>query len=135
MTHQTKPNSWIYQDAASTQLSYALQIDPAPFTVSIPGQNPVTGSLEFVLTNTTGNTVSVTSVAFILTIGSTSDCITATSAGISTSVNDTVNWNVTGPASPVTDGTATYTLLPTSGNPFDLAAGASVVVQIFGFQT
>lgn len=136
MKHQTKPNSWVYQDAASTTiLSYALQIDPAPFTVSIPDQNPVTGSLEFVVTNPTGSTVTVTSVAFTLTVGSDSDCITATTADISTSVNDTANWNVEGPSSPVTSGTATYTLEPASGQPYDLPAGASVVVQIFGFQT
>ena len=136
MKHQTKPNSWIIQDAAATtQLSYALQIDPAPFTVSIPGESPVIGSLEFVVTNPTGSTINVTSVAFSLTIGDASNCITQTTAGIATSSNDTVNWNVIGPASPVTSGTATYTLQPSSGNPFPLPAGASVVVQIFGFQT
>jgi len=136
MKHQTKPNSWIYQDtAATTQLSYALQIDPAPFTVSIPGQNPVIGSLEFVVTNPTGSTINVTSVAFNLPVGSASDCITQTTSGILTASNDTVNWNIVGPASPVTSGIATYTLQPASGNPFPLPAGASVVVQIFGFQT
>ncbi len=136
MKHETKPNSWIFQDTASTtQLSYALQIDPAPFTVSIPGESPVIGSMEFVVTNPTNSTINVTSVAFSLTIGDASNCITQTTAGISTSSNDTVNWNVIGPASPVTSGTATYTLQPSSGNPFPLPAGASVVVQIFGFQT
>ncbi len=136
MKHQTKPNSWIYQDAASTtQLSYALQIDPAPFTVSIPGENPVIGSLEFVVTNPTSQAINVTSVAFSLLIGSTSNCITQSTAGILTTSNDTVNWNIIGPPSPVTSGTATYTLQPSSGSPFSLPAGASVVVQIFGFQT
>ncbi len=136
MRYQSKPNSWVYQDAdPTTTLSYALQIDPAPFTVSIPGENPVTGSLEFVITNGTSATVTVTSVAFTLTVGSDSNCITATTAGISTSVNDSDNWNVIGPSSPVTNDPATYTLEPSSGQPYDLPAGASVVVQIFGFQT
>lgn len=136
MTHPNKPNSWVYQDTDSTtQLSYALQINPAPFTVSIPSQNPVIGSLEFVVTNTSGGDLDVTSVTFPLLVGSTSDCITQGTAGISTSVNDNVNWNVVGPASPVTDGTANYVLQPTSGNPFSLPDGASLVVQIFGFQT
>jgi len=136
MKHQTKPNSWIYQDAAATtQLSYALQIDPAPFTVSIPGGNPVIGSLEFVVTNPTSSAIDVTSVAFNLTIGSTSDCIAQTSAGISTTSNDTVNWSIIEPPSPVTSGIATYTLQPSSGNPYSLPAGASVVVQLYGFQT
>ncbi len=136
MKHQTKPNSWVYQDTDSTtQLSYALQIDPAPFTVSIPDENPVYGSLEFVVTNPKSYTVTVTSVAFTLTVGSSSDCITGNTDDISTSVNDSVNWNVVGPASPVSSGPATYTLEPASGNPYDLPAGASVVVQIFGFQT
>lgn len=136
MKHQTKPNSWVYQDATSTtQLSYALQIDPAPFTVSIPGESPVIGSLEFVVTNPTNSAIKVTSVAFNLTIGSTSNCITQTTAGILTTSNDTVNWNIIAPPSPVTSGTATYTLQPSSGSPFSLPAGASVVVQIFGFQT
>lgn len=136
MTHQSKPNSWVYQDAASsTLLSYALQINPAPFTVSIANENSVTGSLEFVVTNGTTSTVTVTSVTFTLAVGPTSDCITQTTGDISTSVNDSVNWNVVGPSSPVTNGPATYTLEPSSGNPYSLPAGASVVVQIFGFQT
>jgi len=135
MTHQTKPNSWVFQDAASTLLSYALQINPAPFTVSIPNENPVTGSLEFVITNGTGSPLSVTYVEFIIQAGTNSDCITQSTADILTSVNDSVNWNVVGPSSPVTNGPATYTLEPTSGQPYSLPAGASVVVQIFGFQT
>ena len=136
MRYQSKPNSWVYQDAdPTTTLSYALQINPAPFTVSIPGQNPVTGSLEFVITNGTSATVTVTSVAFTLMVGSDSNCITATTAGINTAVNDSDNWNVIAPSSPVTNDPATYTLEPKSGQPYDLPAGASVVVQIFGFQT
>lgn len=136
MTHQTKPNSWVFQDTDSTtQLSYALQINPAPFTVSIPDVAPVTGSLEFIITNPTNSAVTVTSVTFTLTVGTDSDCITQSTSGILSSVNDTVNWLVTGPPSPVTNGSATYTLSPKTGTPYPLPAGASVVVQIFGFQT
>lgn len=136
MTHQTKPNSWVFQDSDSTtQLSYALQINPAPFTVSIPDMPPVTGSLEFVITNPTNSAVNVTSVAFTLTVGSDSDCITQSTSGVLTSVDDTTNWTFTGPPSPITNGSATYLLTPKSGSPYPLPAGASVVVQIFGFQT
>lgn len=136
MTHQSKPNSWVFRDTDSTtQLSYALQINPAPFTVSIPDTAPVTGSLEFVITNPTNSSVNVTSVSFILKVGSYSDCITQSTSGILTSVNDTTNWIFSGPPSPITNGSATYLLTPASGNPYLLPAGASVVVQIFGFQT
>ena len=136
MTHQSKPNSWVFQDSDSTtQLSYALQINPAPFTVSIPDMPPVTGSLEFVITNPTNDPVQVTSVTFTLTIGSDSDCITQSTGGVLTSVNDPVNWTFTGPPSPITNGSATYLLSPAAGTPYSLPAGASVVVQIFGFQT
>lgn len=136
MTHQTKPNSWVFQDTDSTtQLSYALQINPAPFTVSIPDTAPVTGSLEFVITNPTNSSINITSVAFTLTVGSDSDCITQSTSGVLTSVNDTTNWAFIGPPSPITNGSATYTLTPVSGTPYALPAGASVVVQIFGFQT
>lgn len=136
MNHQNKPNSWVYQDADSTtKLNYGLQINPAPFTVSIPEEPPVIGSLEFVMTNPTSNAITITSVTFTLTVGNDSDCLTQSTNGILTSVSDTVNWTIVGPPTPVTSGSATYTLQPTSGNPYPLAAGASVIVQIFEFQT
>lgn len=135
MTYQAKPNSWVYHDPKeTTQLNYALQIDPAPFTVSIPQENPVTGSLEFVVTNGTSAGIAVTSITFPLVIGTGSDCMTTTTAGIDTSVSDTVNWTLTGPPTPVTNGTADYILEPAVQG-YELPAGASVVVQIFGFQT
>lgn len=135
MNYQSKPNSWVYQDVDSkTKLSYALQINPAPFTVSIPHENPVIGSLEFVVTNDTPDSIVVTSITFPLVVGTGSDCITTTTSGIDTLVNDTVNWTVIGPPTPVTNGTANYKLQPTVGS-YALPAGASVIVQIFGFPT
>lgn len=135
MTHATKPNSWVSQIAGSTtQLSYALQLNPAPFTVSVPGEDPILGSLEFVITNPTRNALYVTSVGFTIEVGTASNCITPTTAGILTAMSDNVNWIVTGPGT-VTSGSATFTLEPATGSSVSLAAGASVIVQIFEIQT
>ena len=136
MSFISRPNSWVAQDAASTtKLSYGLQLNPAPFTVSIPQEDPLLGSLEFVVTNPTGNPLSINSVAFTMQVGTASDCLTPTTTGILTVVSDTTNWTVTGPPSPVTSGPATYTLGPKTGTSVTLAAGASVVVQIYQIQT
>jgi microcystin-dependent protein len=135
MSFSTKPNSWVSQDtSSSTQLSYALQVNPAPITVSVPGEESVLASLEFVVTNPTGSSLSVETVDFTIQVG-TGASITQTTAGISTGVSDTTDWVVTGPPSPVTSGSATYTLAPKTGSSASLAAGASVVVQIFQIQT
>jgi len=51
MSFISKPNSWVAQDsAATTRLAYALQLNPAPLTVSISGRAPVLGSLQFMPT-------------------------------------------------------------------------------------
>ena len=135
MTLTNKPNSFVAVETPGTnQLNYGLQINPAPFTVSIPGEDPVLGSLEFVISNPKTTAVSVQSVAFTIQVG-TGGSITPTTAGIATAVSDTVNWNVVGPPSPVTSGPATYTLQPATGSSVSLAPGASVVVQIFQIQT
>ena len=135
MTLTNKPNSFVAVETPGTnQLNYGLQINPAPFTVSIPGEDPVLGSLEFVISNPKTTAVSVQSVAFTIQVG-TGGSITPSTAGIATAVSDTVNWNVVGPPSPVTSGPATYTLQPATGSSVSLAPGASVVVQIFQIQT
>lgn len=138
MTLIPRPNSYLamYVDAEAepTKLSFGLQINPAPFTVSIPGEDPVLGSLEFVITNATTAAVAVNSVAFTLQVG-TGASITPTTAGIATAVSDPTNWSVVGPSSPITSGPATYTLQPLFGSSVSMAPGASVVVQIFQIQT
>ena len=105
MTLIPKPNSFVTVEAEPVKLSVGLQINPAPFTVSIPGEDPVLGSLEFVITNSSGGTVSVNSVAFTLQVG-TGASITPTTAGIATAVSDPNNWMIVGPPSPITSGPA-----------------------------
>ncbi|MBV9787842.1 MAG: hypothetical protein JOZ51_06700 [Chloroflexi bacterium] len=135
MSFISRPNSWVAQEATSTtQLTYALQVNPAPITVSLPDQDPVLASLEFVLTNPTSTALAVQSVAFTLVVGDGAS-LTPTTAGITTAVSDPTSWTVVGPASPVTSGTATYTLGPVTGSDVSLDAGASVVVQLFQIQT
>jgi Chaperone of endosialidase len=135
MTLIPKPNSFVSVEIGTNQqLSYGLQLDPAPFTVSVPNEDPVLGSLEFVITNPTATALSVNSVAFTIQVGANAS-ITPSTAGIATAVSDTTDWIVVGPPSPVTSGPATYTLQPATGSSVSLAAGESVVVQIFQIQT
>jgi len=136
MSMHSKPNSFVSQPrATTTQLTYALQVDPAPLTVSVPDEDPMLGSLELVVTNPTASAISVTSVSFTFQVGTSSDDLTTTTANVGTTVSDRTDWIVTGPISPVTSGSAIYTLGPATGSSVTLAAGASVVVQIFGFPT
>lgn len=132
MTLIPKPNSFVAVGAEPMKLSVGLLISPAPFTVSIPGEDPVLGSLEFVITNATSDKLVVDSVTFTLEVGPGAS-ITPTTAGIATSVSDPNNWFIMGPSSPVTSGPANYQLLNTSGT--SLPPGGSVVVQIYQIQT
>jgi Chaperone of endosialidase len=135
MTLIPKPNSFVsVETGTNQQLSYGLQLNPAPFTVSVPNEDPVLGSLEFVITNPTATALSVNSVAFTLQVG-TGASITPSTGSIATAVSDPTDWIVVGPPSPVTSGPATYTLQPATGSSVSLASGASVVVQIFQIQT
>ena len=135
MSFIARPNSFVSKDeAASTQLTYALQVRPAPITVSVSEEDPVLASLEFVVTNPTDSALNVESVAFTIQVG-TDASLTPTTAGITTAVSDTTNWIVNGPSGTVTSGPATYTLQPATGQYVSLAAGASVIVQIFDIQT
>ena len=60
MILSSRPNSFVSQDtAAAPQLTYALQLNPAPLTVSIAGRDPVSGSLQFVVTNPTNSAIAV----------------------------------------------------------------------------
>ena len=98
MTLIPKPNSFVAVGAEPMKLSVGLLISPAPFTVSIPGEDPVLGSLEFVITNATSDKLVVDSVTFTLEVGPGAS-ITPTTAGIATSVSDPNNWFIMGPSS------------------------------------
>lgn len=131
----TKPNVWVdFDDTATTTLTYALQTDPAPLTVSVPGSSPTLGALEFIVTNQTADPVTVTSITFTLQVGDTAADITPSTASILTQVSDTANWAVTSPGA-VTSGPAQYVLGPASGSSVTLDAGASVVVELYQMQT
>lgn len=130
----TRPNAWVVQDpAATTKLTYALQLNPAPLTVSIANRDPVLGSIEFVITNGTLSPIEVTSIAFTIMVGTQSTDLTTSTANVLSSVDDN-NWQIQPPA-PTTSGPANYTLLPASGSSCPIAAQASVVVQIYNFPT
>jgi hypothetical protein len=134
MAFMTRPNSWIVQDEApTTQLTYALKLNPAPLTVSIAGRDPVLGSLEFVITNPSLSPIEVTSITFTIQVGTQSTNLTPSTANTLTSVDDN-NWQIEPPGS-VTSGSANYIMLPASGASYSLAANASVVVQIYNFAT
>ena len=139
MTVISRPNGWATaEDDPATQLTYAPQVDPAPLTVSVPGRDPTLGSLVVVITNQGVSDLKVSSVTFTIVVGTPGvegTPLTPTTAGVKTLVSDTTNWSFNGPSSPVTSGTADYVLAPASGSTATLAAGASVYVQIYDFQT
>jgi hypothetical protein len=135
MSMITRPNSWVASETGtSIQLTYGLQVNPAPITVSIPNQNPVLASLEFVLTNPTSKALSIQSVEFTIKVGPGAS-LTPSTDGIKTRVSDSVNWDVEPPQSRITDGNAVYKLQPATGTSVTLAGGASIVVQLFQIQT
>jgi hypothetical protein len=136
MAFISRPNSWVARDdSATTRLTYALQLNPAPLTVSISGRDPILGSLQFVVTNPAASPVSVTSVAFTIQVGTASSNLTPSTATIGTSVSNNTDWQVQSPGAPITSGPATYTLAPRTGSAAVINAGASVVVEIFDFPT
>jgi hypothetical protein len=135
MSLHSRPNSWVAQvDAGAASLTYGLQVNPAPLTVSVLGDDPVHGSMEFVITNPTSSPIAVTSIRFIIPVGTDASNLTPTTAGILTGVSDSNTWQVKSPA-PTTSGTATYSLEPKTGSTGTIDARASVVIQIFNFQT
>ncbi len=131
-----RPNSWVSQQSdATTQLTYALQLNPSPLTIST-SSNTIYGGLEFVITNPDENkTVNINWIQFKIQVGSTGDCLTTTTYGVKTNVSDS-RFDVKPPGT-VTGGPAEYTLLPVAGSDdsVSLAGGASVVVQIYNFET
>lgn len=130
-----RPNSWVTLTGdATTVLTYAPQADPAPLMVSVPGENTFYASLEVVITNASGADVAISSITFGIPVG-TMPSLTPTTAGVTAKVSDDTNWQIVGPPTPVTDGTANYVLGPAVGSSVTLKAGASVVIQIFQIQT
>lgn len=135
MSQLAKPNTWIAIHAdGNTHLTYDLQTNPAPLTVSVPQESPELASLQFVVTNQTNAPVMVESITFTLEAGTSGASITPSTDGLLTQVSDTVNWNVTKPGL-VTSGPAPFVLEPAAGAAVTLAAGASVVVEIYHMQT
>ncbi|MDQ3934190.1 MAG: hypothetical protein M3340_06115, partial [Actinomycetota bacterium] len=137
MTVIARPNAWVaVEDDPATQLTYAPRVNPAPLTVIVPGRDPTLGALVVVITNQGVSDLAVTSVTFTITVGTPGvggTPLTPTTEGVKTLVSDTTTWSFA--ASPVTSGTADYVLAPASGSTATLAAGASVWVEIYDFQT
>lgn len=128
-----KPNVWIDSDATgNTLLTYALRTTPAPLTVSIPDQTTEYATLQFVITNPTGNDVTVNSIDFTLLVGTSSTSITPTTVGILTQVSDTTNWHITPSTGPTS---VVYSLGPKAGTTVTLAKGASLWFDIYQLQT
>ena len=137
MTLHAKPNGWVaVDDAQATTLTYAPRVDPAPLTVSVPNEDPTLGSLEVVITNATGDSVNVDEIDFTVQVG-TGAALMATTADLEWTISDIDQWSVTGPQTnpAVTSGSVEFALTPVSGDYVTLAAGASLVLQIYDFQT
>ncbi|MDQ3933281.1 MAG: hypothetical protein M3340_01465 [Actinomycetota bacterium] len=134
-----RPNAWVsVEDDPAPQLTYAPSVDPAPLTVSVPGRDPTLGALVVVMTNGTPADIAVSSVTLTIVVGQPGvegPPLTPTTEEVKTIVSDTTTWSFTAPSSPVTSGTADYVLTPASGDTATLAAGASVYVEIYDFQT
>jgi hypothetical protein len=134
-----RPNAWVLVDLdTATTLTYAPRVDPAPLTVSVPGRDPTLGALVVVITNGTPDDVDVSKVTFTIVVGdpgSEGPPLTPTTTDVKTLVSDTTTWTFTGPSSVVTSGTADYVLSPATGTTATLAAGDSLYVEIYDFQT
>lgn len=129
------PNSWVTFDSdATTQLTYAMLTNPAPLTISLPGEDATLASLQVVITNGTGATVDVTGITFTVQVG-TDAPLMQTTQNVLTAVSDTTDWTFSGPGSVITSGPAAFSLAPASGTSVTLDAGASVVVDIYQFPT
>ena len=139
MTVIARPNAWVaVEDDPATQLTYAPRVDPAPLTVTVPGRDPTLGSLVVVITNQTTTGLDVASVTFTITVGEPGvggTPLMPTTDGSHALVSDTTTWSVAWPDQPVTSGTVDCALTPAAGGTAKLAAGASVWVQIYDFQT
>ena len=136
MIRPSRPNSFVTQDTGgATQLTYALQLNPAPLTVSVDGRDPVFGSLEFVITNGTGYPISVSEVDFTIQVGTDSSNLTLPPQPTSAQASPIPRTGRSESPGTVTSESATFTLTPVTGSSVTLAAGQSVLVLIDGFQT
>jgi hypothetical protein len=126
-THNAMPNSWTVVDAdAAIKLTYAPQVYPSPLRVSL------LGSVQIVITNPTSADLAVQAITFSIPVGQAQD--TLTGGDIHHRVSDSA-WKVTLLDDDLRETTARYLLGPATGDSVTLAAGASVVVQFYGFQT
>lgn len=128
-----RPNRWVLVASDSTaQLTYTLQTDPAPLTVSLPSADPVLASFQFVITNRLSKDVVVTYLAFTFQVGDAATALTARPSNeIKWVVSDSQRWQITPPPSPVTSGPAVFTLGPATGSSVTIAAGTSIAVEFY----
>jgi hypothetical protein len=127
----TVPGNWVSYDAnATTVLTYAVLTDPSPLTVSASATEFTTGSIEVVVTNNSGKTVTVNSIAFAMVVGNSPPALMQSTTGLNAVANDTTNF-----AKPAISGSVTVTLNPAQGLGVNMVNGQSVVIQMFGFPT
>jgi hypothetical protein len=131
----TVPNAFVsLQAAPNTRLTYAIQVNPAPLTVSVKGLDPVIGSVELLVTNDSGKALDVTSLVFTIEIGPSGNDLMQTTQGVKKTTSDNSAWTLSGPAS-VNEGPADFTLGPAVGDTVTLADSESIVAQIYDFET
>lgn len=128
------------EDVSPTTLTYVPRVSPAPLTVSVPGRDPKLGSLEVLITNQTQNPVPVVSIKFAINVGTPGaggTPLSPSTTGLELFVSDETSWALSGPSTnpPVVNGIVDVVLQKKTGASVSLAAGASVVVQIYGFAT
>ena len=127
-------NSYVESATGNTVLTYLPQVDPAPLSASITSDTSVVGSLEITISNQTTQPCTITLIEFALPMGSGAGSLGTTSAGTLTAItaaSDATGWQFSGPSSVVTNGSAGYTLGPSSGTSVSLASGAYITVQIY----
>jgi microcystin-dependent protein len=131
MNETRAATAWVAQTAPSTtRLTYALQVDPAPLTVSLSQEDPQPLALRIVVTNATGADVTVGSITFSLPIGEDATDLTWTTDNSEMEASNETEWGCEEPPL-TTSGQAPYVLQPATGPSVVLAAGASVTVGIF----
>ena len=132
------PNRWVgVQDDPSAQLTYVPMVNPTPLSVSTEELDPVLASLEVVITNATAKPIVVSEIDIDIPVGApVTQTLTQSTAGVQFATTSEV-WVLRGPASPVTDGIATYSLTPADGQGPSISVGPGdvIVVQIYQIET
>ncbi len=134
MAHIARPNAWVAVEDATTQLTYAPFVNPAPLTTSAPRRDPTLGSLVVAVTNNTAEDLEVKKVTFTLVVGKPGSSGAPLMSGLPSSFDaSSESWEFGGPPSGFTEGVAEYVLTPKSG--VKLAAGESVLIELAEFPT